>query len=315
MELEIILGVLLALFIIILLISFICFRKVFYSPKRKVLDEDEYEIPPGEIYEPYREAMIGWMKETRAMPKENVEITSFDGLTLRGSYFEYKKGAPIELMFHGYQGNCERDLCGSVQRCFALGRNALLIDQRASGKSDGSVISFGINERKDCLAWIDFAIKKFGKDVKLLLTGISMGGATVLMAAGEPLPKNVVGVLGDCPYSSAKEIIQKIIREMRLPVKLCYPFVWLGARIFGRFNLEETSPLKAMETCSVPVLLLHGDHDEFVPCEMSKAIYDACKTTKKLVLVEGAGHGLAYPIDIPAYLKALKDFDKECGIS
>ena len=314
MELQIILGVLLALIVVILLISFICFRKVFYSPKRKVLGEDEYEIPPGQIYEPYKEAMIGWMKETRAMPREEVEITSFDGLTLRGSYFECKKGAPIELMFHGYQGNCERDLCGGVQRCFALGRNALLIDQRASGKSDGSVISFGINERKDCLAWIDFAIQKFGEDVKLILTGISMGGATVLMAAGEPLPKNVVCVLGDCPYSSAKEIIQKIIGEMRLPVKLCYPFVWLGARIFGRFNLEETSPLEAMKTCSVPVILIHGEKDDFVPCEMSKAVYEACKTTKKLVLVPNAGHGLAYPIDKPSYLKALKDFDKEYGL-
>ncbi len=314
MELEIILSVLGALLLLTLLISYICFRKVFYSPKRKILGADEYEIPPGAIYEPYRDTMVAWMKEQRAMQKEEVEITSFDGLTLRGSYFEHKKGAPIELMFHGYQGNCERDLCGGVQRCFALGRNALLIDQRGSGKSDGSVISFGVNERKDCLKWIEFAIQKFGEDVKLILTGISMGGATVLMTAGEPLPKNVVCVLADCPYSSAKQIIQKIIRDMHLPVKLCYPFVWLGARIFGRFNLEETSPIEAMNTCTVPVILLHGDKDDFVPTQMSKDIYEACKATKKLVLVEGAGHGLAYPIDKTGYLKAVKAFDKDCGL-
>ena len=314
MEFQIILGVLVALLVIILLISFLCFLKVFYSPKRKVLGADEYEIPPGEIYEPYRDEMVGWMKETRAMEHEDVEIKSFDGLTLRGSYFEYQKGAPIELLFHGYQGNSERDLCGSVQRCFALGRNALLIDQRGSGKSDGSVISFGIIERKDCLAWVDFAIQKFGEDAKLILTGISMGAATVLMAAGEPLPKNVVCILGDCPYSSAKDIIQKIIRDMHLPVWLCYPFVWLGARIFGRFHLEETSPVEAMKTCTVPVMLIHGAADDFVPPEMSQKIYDACQTTKKLVLVPNAGHGLAYPIDIPSYMTALKDFDKECGI-
>ncbi len=315
MEFQIIFGVLLALILIILLISFYCFRRVFYSPKRKVLGEDEYEIPPGEIYEVYREEMVAWMKETRAMPREEVEITSFDGLTLRGSYFEYKKGAPMELMFHGYQGNSERDLCGGVQRCFALGRNALLIDQRGSGKSDGSVLSFGINERKDCLAWIDFAIQKFGEDVQIILTGISMGGATVLMAAGETLPKNVVGVLADCPYSSAKDIIQKIIREMRLPVKLCYPFVWLGARIFGRFHLEETSPVEAMKRCQIPVIFIHGAADEFVPPAMSQKIYDACTAKKRLVLVEGADHGLAYPTDKEGYIQALKEFNKEYGIS
>lgn len=313
MVIKIIVGVVLALLFFILLVSFICFMKVFYSPKRKVLGADEYEIPPGEIYEAFREDMIGWMKETRAMPQEKVEITSFDGLTLRGTYFECEKGAPVELMFHGYQGNCERDLCGGVQRCFALKRNSLLIDQRASGKSDGSVITFGVNERKDCLSWIDFAIQKFGKDVKIILTGISMGGATVLMAAGESLPKNVVCVLGDCPYSSAKEIIQKIIREMHLPAGLLYPFVKLGARLFGKFDLDETSPVKAMETCSTPVILLHGDNDTFVPHQMSQAIYDACKAKKKLLFVAGAGHGLAYPIDKPAYLQALKDFQEECG--
>ena len=315
MEFQIIFGVLLTLILIILLISFYCFRRVFYSPKRKVLGEDEYEIPPGEIYEVYRDEMVAWMKETRAMPREEMEITSFDGLTLRGSYFEYKKGAPMEIMFHGYQGNSERDLCGSVQRCFALGRNALLIDQRGSGKSDGSVLSFGINERKDCLAWIDFAVQKFGEDVQIILTGISMGGATVLMAAGEQLPKNVVGVLADCPYSSAKDIIQKIIREMRLPVKLCYPFVWLGARIFGRFNLEETSPVEAMQRCKIPVIFIHGAADDFVPPTMSQKIYDACTAKKRLVLVKGADHGLAYPTDKDGYIQALKEFNKEYGIS
>ena len=124
-----------ALCLIALLISYLCYRKVFYSPPRVPLGEDEYEIPPGKIYEEYRDQMIAWMKETRAIPCEKVSITSFDGLTLRGRYYEYEKGAPIEILFHGYQGNAERDLCGGVQRCFSLGRSALLVDQRGSGRS------------------------------------------------------------------------------------------------------------------------------------------------------------------------------------
>ena len=194
--------VILALAVLTISIAFYCFRRIFYSPDRQPLQADEYEIPPGKIYEAHREQMVKWMKETRAMPCQRVSIQSHDGLTLRGRYYEYAKGAPLEILFHGYQGNSERDLCGGVQRCFALGRNALLIDQRASGESDGHVISFGVNERKDCLRWIDFAIQTFGPNQKIMLGGISMGAATVLMTAGEPLPPNVICVLGDCGYSS-----------------------------------------------------------------------------------------------------------------
>lgn len=294
-------------------VSFYCFMRVFYSPTRKPLGDDEYDIPPGEVYEPYRDEMIAWMKEIRAMPHENVSVTSFDGLTLRGKYYEYRSGAPVELLFHGYQGNAERDLCGGVQRCFSLGRNALLIDQRAGGSSDGHVITFGIRERKDCLRWIEFAISRFGKDVKLIIGGISMGAATVLMAAGEELPENVVCVMADCGYSSAREIICKIIKEMHLPSTLVYPFVKMGAKIFGRFDLEETSPLQAMQTCRTPVVFIHGDADAFVPCEMSQAVYDACAAPKKLALIAGAGHGLGYPKDKEGYLRALREFQTECG--
>lgn len=315
MEPYILAGILvITLIFLVLLASFYCYRRVFYSPKRKPLGEDEYEIPPGNIYEEYRDKMVAWMKETRTMPCERVSITSFDGLTLRGRYYEYAKGAPLEILFHGYQGNSERDLCGGVQRCFALGRNALLVDQRGSGNSDGNLITFGIFERKDCLSWIHFAIEKFGADVKIMLGGVSMGAATVLMAAGEDLPKNVVCVLGDCGYSSAKEIIQKIVAEMHLPPKLVYPFIKLGARLFGHFNLDETSPVRAMNTCKIPVLLLHGDQDAFVPLEMSRQIYDACSTQKQLVIVEGAGHGLAYPKDETAYVEALKEFESVCNL-
>ena len=138
-----------------------------------------------------------------------------------------------------------------------------------------------------------------------------MGAATVLMATGEPLPKNVVCVLGDCSYSTPKEIICKIVKEMGLPATLVYPFIKLAAKLFGKFDLEESSPLQAMERCKIPVLLLHGDADDFVPFRMSEQIYAACKTQKRLVKIHGAAHGLAYPKDKIGYVNALKEFEKE----
>ena len=294
--------------LLILLIAYACYCLTFYSPKRKTLPEDVVEIPKGKIYEAFREPMEKWIKETRAMPHEQMTITSFDGLTLRGKYYEFAPGAPIELMFHGYRGNAERDLCGGVQRCFQLGRSALIVEQRASGNSEGKIITFGINEHRDCLSWIDFMLQHFGPDVKIILCGISMGAATVLIAAGKPLPKNVIGVLADCGYSCAKDIIKKVTRQIGLPADLAYPFIKLGARLYGHFDLEETSPVEAMKTCTVPVIFFHGESDDFVPCEMSRINYEACTTRKMLVTIPGAGHGLSYMIEPETYLNALKEF-------
>ncbi len=305
MAFWIVLGVLLLL-AVILTISYICFRLAFYVDRKK--QKKGFTMPVGKIYEEHSDTMRGWAQEVKEMPFEKVSVTSFDGLKLCGKYYEFSPSAPIELMFHGYRGSAERDLCGGVQRCFSLGRSALLVDQRGIGDSEGNVITFGINERKDCLKWIDFMIEHFGKDVKIIICGISMGASTVLMAAGEKLPENVIGVLADCGYNSAKDIIKSVIEKMGLPKNLAYPFVKLGARLYGHFDLEETSPEKALKNCKIPVIFFHGETDDFVPCEMSRRNYEACKSKKKLVTVKGAGHGLSYIIEPKLYLDSLREF-------
>ena len=293
--------------IIILIISYLCVRIAFYVPPRKEIS-DEIQLPVGEIYEPFWDKMRIWAQQTRALPQEEVSIISFDGLKLYGKYYEYAPGAPIELMFHGYRGAAERDLAGGVQRCFKVGRSALIVDQRCSGKSEGNVITFGVKEHRDCLAWVDFMLKRFGPDVKIILTGISMGASTVMIAAGTPLPSNVIGVLADCGFSSAKEIMYSVIRQMGFPPKLAYPFVKLAARIYGKFDLEEVDALRAIKKCTVPVIFYHGETDDYVPCEMSRACYEACTSRKQLVTIPGAGHGLSYPIAPELYRSTLREF-------
>lgn len=294
--------------ILSLSIAYYCYRVGFYAPPRKPLGPEEYELPEGDIYEPFWESMKKWTAQTRQTPHEDFSIRSFDRLNLWASYYEYAPGAPIELMFHGYRGSAERDLSGGMQRCFRLGRSAFIVDQRCSGRSEGNVITFGINEHKDCLAWVDFVIRHFGPDVKIILTGLSMGAATVLMAGGKELPKNVIGILADCGYSSQKDIICRVIRQMGFPPKLMYPFARLGARIFGHFDLEEITPKEAVRNCKVPVLFFHGETDDYVPCEMSRINFDACSSRKMLVTIPNAGHGLCYPVGKETYLKAASAF-------
>ena len=295
-----------------LVITYICFRMAFLVTRKQKREARPLSTPEGNIYGAYTEQIKAWCLQTDALPHEDFSIRSFDGLTLWGKYYEYAPGAPIELMFHGYRGTSRRDLSGGVQRCAKLGRSALIVDQRGSGRSDGNIITFGVNESKDCLKWVDFMIDHFGADVKIHLTGISMGAATVMMAAGHPLPPNVVGVLADCGYTSAKEIICQVIQQMHLPPMLAYPFVKLAARTFAGFDLEENPPIEAVKNCSVPLILVHGEEDKFVPCHMSRRTFDACRAPrKKLVTVPGAGHGLSYVVEPELYVEALRQFHPE----
>lgn len=302
----------LAVVLLVLLASLVCFFLVFYNPKSKPMEPDQYELPKGEAYVPHHDTILKWMQMTRNHPCETFTVPSFDGLTLYGRYYEYAPGAPVEIMFHGYRGTAERDLSGGVARCFALGRSALLVDQRSAGRSGGRIITFGIREYRDCLTWAEFASRHFGPEVKLHLTGISMGASSVIMAAAHPLPENVVCVLADCGFTSPKEIICKVIRDLKLPLAL-YPTIRLGAKLFGGFDPEEWSAIEAVAHCTRPLILIHGEADGFVPCEMSRHLYDACSGKKKLWTVPGADHGLAYPTDPEGYLQVLTEFQQECG--
>ena len=307
----ILLYLLLALLAIIMLASYLCFRITFYVPKKKIYGPEDFPVPDGPEYVPFHGQMIARMKQVRQLPYRELTAVSHDGLRLYGKYYHFADGAPVEIMFHGYRGSGERDLCGGVQRAFTLGHSALIVDQRGAGHSGGRVISFGVKESKDCLRWVQTVTNTFGPEVTIILTGISMGASTVLLAAGQELPKNVVAVLADCGYTSAEEIIKTVIAKMHLPRKPAYFFVRLGARIFGGFDPNAANATRALARCKVPVIFVHGEADDFVPCAMSKVNFDACPTHKRLLTVPDAGHGLSYIVAPEAYLQAAGAFFHE----
>lgn len=304
--------ILLLIFVALIFIgAFVCFFMAYYSPKRPEILRDEDRFPPGKIYEPYHPRMRQWMDQVAAMEFEEFTVTSADGLTLKGKYYELTPDSPVEILFHGYRGLAERDLCGAVQRCFAVGHSALLVDQRAGGRSDGHVITFGVKESTDVPVWVAAVNARFGEHRPVVLAGVSMGATTVLLAAGKPLPPNVVGVLADCGYTTAPAIIKKVMRQMHLPADLLYPLVRLGALVYGGFDPNRADCPKALAHATLPILLFHGETDDFVPCEMSRENYAACAAPKRLVTTPGAGHGLCYPADEEGYIAAVRAFDEE----
>jgi len=309
------------IFILLLLFIFIIaliavYRLAFYS-REKGRAENMYDIPSSEQYRSGRDYMRRLIDEMAAVPCERVQITSFDGLKLSARYYPGADGAPVELMLHGYRGSAIRDFCGGARIGLAQGHGVLLVDQRGNGASGGRTISFGVNERRDALSWIEYIRARCGADVPVIVAGVSMGAATALMLSGmDELPDNVRGIVADCPFSSPEAIIFKVAKEdMHLPAKLLMPLARLSAKLIGRFSLSAASAVESVRRARVPVLIIHGEDDRFVPCDMSREIHAANPRMVRLETFPGAGHGLSYIVDTGRYERAVLGFEKTLNLS
>ena len=250
-------GIALGVIALFFIALYIIYRITFYSPHKG--QDNIYDLPREVKTSEINDKTLNYINRLKDKPYEQVCITSIDGLKLYGKYYHQKDGAPLDIAFHGYRGTDIRDLSGCVTIIEEGERNLLFVDHRAHGKSQGHTITFGIKERYDCLSWVNYAIERFGKDVRIFIRGISMGATTVLMATELNLPDNVYGVLADCPFSSPKDIIKKVCREdMKLPAKLVYPLIWLAGRVYGGFSVSETTAEKAVKKSNIPIIIIHG---------------------------------------------------------
>ncbi len=291
--------------IVLLLGSYYAYRIAFYSPLK---NRDQVVKPKDAQYDPYREEMKRIFHQLNERPCEYVSIVSKDGLKLSGRYYHIQDGAPLDIGFHGYRSHPITDFSGGTELSFQMGHNVLLVDERAHGKSEGRTISFGILERQDLLCWVDYAIDRFGDDVRILLYGVSMGGATVLMAAELDLPENVKGIIADCPFAKPLDVILHVGKTTPFPHWLIKPFALLAARIYGGFDLLETDAVRAVKNTKVPILILHGEADRYVPCEMSAEVAQANPAMVRRATFPEAAHGISYLVDTPRYHRIVRKF-------
>ena len=280
------------------------------SPKEK--KEKKSGVPGLEAYSDELKAQIAAEKEWfGAQPKRDVTIVSHDGLTLRAYLLERQEAKGVVLLMHGYRSTGFRDFALAIRFYHERGYHVLLPDQRACGRSEGKYITFGVKERFDCLGWIRKAEELF-PGLPIWLVGISMGAATVLMASGLELGERVRGVIADCGYTSPWEEVNYVAKRFfRIgPFPLVY-----GANLWSRalagVDLREYTTLKALETNRLPVLFVHGDADELVPCRMTASNYAACTAKKELLITRGAGHGFSYVRDREEYERLVEKFLEE----
>jgi len=308
---EMLLIFILALLLAFCLILVFSFRAAYYSPANR--KEDPRHIPNQEQYLQVADKILALVDNIEAYPFQQVYIESDDGLKLAGRYYHVRDGAPLVLIFHGYRSTAYRDCAGLFKLCMELGFNVLLPDQRAHGRSQGRVITLGIRERFDCLRWVKYAVRRFGEDSRILVSGCSMGAAAVMMS-GELLPAQVKGMICDAGYSSPRAIMMEVSKRKHMPPKLAYFLLRLSARLLGGFDPDERSSLQSLENSYIPALFIHGEDDRYVPCSMVYENYAACAAEiKQLLTVPQAGHVHSFLLDEAAYRDAVHSFLQKIG--
>ncbi|MBE6977334.1 MAG: alpha/beta hydrolase [Ruminococcaceae bacterium] len=248
------------------------------------------QTPFGQFYG-HIQAGDAWL---RAHPAEDVYIHSHDGLRLHATWIPAENARGTIVLVHGYHSCILADFGLAFEAYHRQGLNILVPDQRAHGRSEGKYITFGILESCDILRWIHYHDQHLSK-LPVVCSGLSMGAATVMYLADMELPDSVKGFIADCGYTSPKQIIGKVFRDIvHIP---SWPFLWaasLTARCVAGVWLGEKNTEKTLVNNTRPILFIHGTADTFVPCEMTKRSFEASGGEKELLLVQGATHGVSY---------------------
>ena len=267
----------------------------------------------GKQSEGYKDDIFGAIEKLEKLSCEWVYTQSADCIRLAGRYYHQEDGAPLVIFFHGYRSPALRDFSGGFWIYREQGYNILMVDQRGHGQSQGDTITMGIKERHDCVSWVKYAVERFGEDVKILLGGISMGAATVMMAAEllQDCP-NVKCILADCGYSTVEGVMKEAIKEMKLPVGPSWKLVKLGAKLYGDFDPDEASAVESLRNSRIPMVFIHGEADERVPAAMSAENAAACGAERIATFyVPEAEHGMSFFLDKEGYYETVVTFVKE----
>ncbi|MDR1540713.1 MAG: alpha/beta hydrolase [Clostridiales bacterium] len=244
----------------------------------------------------------------KSVASREMRITSHDGLSLYAlNCTQEPQSHSWAVVVHGYSGT-GFEMNSIAKRFHDMGFNVLLPDCRGHGKSEGSYIGMGWHDRMDILGWVE-KITSLDPKSNIVLYGLSMGAAAVLMASGEQLPKNIKCLIEDCGYTSVDDEFSYHLKEnLHLPkFPLMNALDWLCSKKNG-YHLKEASAIEQLKKCKIPILIIHGEMDRFVPTDMAYKLYNAAECPKEIFIVPNAGHGVSEAVSRQLYWERVSGF-------
>lgn len=269
-----------------------------------LVENEIRKTPYGKYYDSIV-AAHHWLLEHKA---QDIYIKSDDGLTLHGLWIPARNPRGTVLLAHGYRSTMLVDFGVAFDFYYSRGMNLLIPEQRAHGQSQGRFITFGVKESADMCKWLKFH-NEHHSQYPVVLHGLSMGASTVLYLANKDIPQNVKGIIADCGFTSPKDILSSVFtRVTHLPAT---PSIWVTeflARSFAGFSLSQCDTRITLADSRLPVIMVHGTQDNFVPCKMTEEGFASCKGDKKLLLVDGADHGVSFLVAPERYAQLVSEF-------
>ena len=232
---------------------------------------------------------------------ESVTISSYDDLSLSAIIYEQQEHSDEWIIaVHGYKGY-GMQMISPALIFFNEGYNVLIPDCRGHGNSDGDYIGMGWHDRIDLMSWINEIIRMNSK-AQIVIYGVSMGGATVLMATGEELPVNVKAAISDCSFTTAYD--QFSFQAKSLLGVSDFPLVKatsLICSLSAGYSLDDASAVRQVRKSKTPTLFIHGSEDDFIPVDMTYKLYEAAECEKEILIIDGSKHGDSYSFDPENY--------------
>jgi len=249
----------------------------------------------------YYERRDGNEIKLRAMPHEMLTLR-LGKRELRGFYYPCGEGRSNKLAFivHGYRSNHAETAGMFFEEYFRRGFDVFAPDNTASGMSSGHIIGYGVLESRDCLEWLGCLSERLPEDTQIVLHGFSMGGATVLKMC-DRVPESVKFVISDSGFIDGRELLKAQLGPL-------YGTVAALNRVFGGYELDESSVSENIKNSRVPILIIHGEGDKTVPFSMAPRIYEAIGSEKDKLFTPEIRHIETMHYNKAAYMKKLDEF-------
>lgn len=262
---------------------------------------------PRDKFEKEYEEGKAWCREQNM---QHCYIRSIDNLILHAYYLPAENPKRFVILCHGYKGSGFGDFAYTARFLHENNCNLLFIDQRCCGESKGEYITFGAMEQYDVQRWAYFIARRNKDRLPIYLYGESMGAASVLMASGQHLPRDVRGLISDCGFRSMKKQMQDMAAHW-------FHLHWIGlmlfrlklfCAIFAKFNMKDADTANALRTNKRPILFFHGLKDTYVRPGNTRFNYSLCRAPKELVLMPEARHLCSAYVNPELYREKLTAF-------
>lgn len=233
-----------------------------------------------------------------------VHIKSKDDLVLKGRLYKKQMNKPraVVIAVHGFHSGGLRDMGRFADMYAKNGFDYLIISQRSHMDSEGKYLTFGAKESIDVLDWINIVRKIYTSDIPIILHGVSMGAATVLIAAGkyekfdESNKPKIICCIADSSYDDIIAQARYLLGPRnRITKRIAIGLFKANMRLRAKTHVRDASPIVAVSNMKLPVLFIHGKSDKYVTPENSLRLYNVCSSDiKDIMLVDGAGHACSY---------------------